>query len=300
MTAFVTIRAARQDDAPTIERLAANVESVQWGGLPHLTEHLLESRWRQTNITPTFVQVVETDRGLQGYSDVYQVTPQLVRFHGVATNVAMAEKLIDWTHDEVVSQGISLQTSLSSVTDGRLLFRNFVDCPLYAPLVKRGFSSFSTTSVMRLLRDSEIKQRIFPKSFRLVPYDEKLLPSLMATYYAAWPKDYYENEDSSSITNIFREAHADDLRLMISGVGDVVGYVLLSRTTESGVIDEVAVHPSHRRRGFGEVLTQWAIRVLGERTITLVVMDDNPARFLYEKLGFVVWEERLDLILPST
>ncbi|MCY4130820.1 MAG: GNAT family N-acetyltransferase [Gammaproteobacteria bacterium] len=64
-------------------------------------------------------------------------------------------------------------------------------------------------------------------------------------------------------------------------------------------MDEVAVHPSHRRKGLGEVLTLWAIQNLGDRTITLVVMDENPARNLYEKLGFVVWEERLDLMLPG-
>ena len=190
---------------------------------------------------------------------------------------------------------MTLQTSLSSVEEGRTIFQNVVDHPIYAPLAERGFRSFSTTRVMRLLPDSEAEQRLLPESFRLTPYDETLLPSLMATYFASWPKDYYQDDDSDSIASIFREAHDDDLRLLISGIGDVVGYVLLSRTTEFGVIDEVAVHPSHRRKGLGEALTQWAIRDLGDRTITLVVMDENPARFLYEKLGFVVWEERLDL-----
>ena len=149
---------------------------------------------------------------------------------------------------------------------------------------------------MRLRRNGESEYRTLPQSYRLIDYDESLLSALIATYYAAWPKDYYEGDETSDIAEIFRQANPSDLRLVISDAGEVVGYVLLSRTTEYGVIDEVAVHPAHRRRGLGEVLTQWAIRVLGDLTITLVVMDDNPARFLYEKLGFVVWEERLDLI----
>lgn len=52
-----------------------------------------------------------------------------------------------------------------------------------------------------------------------------------------------------------------------------------------------------RRKGLGEALTRAAVRSLGHCTITLIVLDDNPARRLYERLGFAVWEERLDLVL---
>ncbi|MCY4130819.1 MAG: hypothetical protein OXG15_16470 [Gammaproteobacteria bacterium] len=231
MTAFATIRPVGPDDASDIVKLAENLECVQWGGLPPLTTQLLLGRWRQPNITPTFVQVVETDRGLQGYSDVYQVTPQLARFHGVATNVEMAAKLIDWTRDKTASQGMTLQTSLSSKVEGRTLFPKIVDHPLYSLVAKTGFTPVSTTRVMRLRRNSESIYRTFPKSYRLTDYDESLLPALIATYYAAWPKDYYEGDETSDIAEIFRQANPRDLRLVISDVGEVVAYVLVSRTT---------------------------------------------------------------------
>ena len=299
MTASTTIRPAGKDDPSAIENLALHVECVQWGGLPPLTAHLLNARWRQPNVTQTFIQVVEGDSGLQGYSDVYQVSPKLARFHGLATDVVVATLLIDWTCDEAANHGMTLQTSLSTKEEGRTFFQSADDHPLYSLLANRGFSSISTTRVMRLLPELETKHRKMPRSYRLVKYNESLLPDLIATYYATWPKDYYEGDDTSDIAEIFRQANPSDLRLVISDVGDVVGYVLLSRATEYGAIDEVAVHPSHRRIGLGEVLTQWAIRNLGDRTITLVVMDENPARYLYEKLGFVVWEERFDLIRPG-
>lgn len=298
MNASATIRSAGRDDSTAIERLATDLECVRWGGLGSLTAQLLIDRWQESKITRSFIQVVKTAGNLQGYSDIYQVSPTLARFHGVAINVDAACSLIDWTSARTEAEVMSLQTSLSSVEEGRKLFQNTVEHPLYSLLVERGFSAFSTTRAMRFVPKSESELPAFPQSYRLIPYDASLLPLLMATYYVAWPKDYYQNEDRSGIEDIFREAHSDDLRLVMSSDGDVVGYALLSRTPEQGVIDEVAVHPAHRRKGLGEALTRWAIRDLGDRTITLVVMDDNPARYLYEKLGFVVWEERLDLILP--
>ena len=292
---LMTIRPAKQDDLTVIEGLATNFECVQWGGLPHLDSQLLAEQWRRPELTPSFVQVAETASGLRGYSDVYQISPNLARFRGIATNLDVAASLIDTTDNKAVGQGIPLQTSLSSKEEGRTLFPRFIDHPLYSLLSRRGYGRISITRVMRLLRYSGTRQLIIPSSYQVVDFNESLLPSLMAMYYAAWPTDYYHGEDRSEIAAIFRQSHVDDLRLAISDVGDVVGYVLTSRTTKLGAIDEVAVHPTERRKGLGRVLTDLAIQSLGDRIISLVVMDENPARYLYEDLGFVVWEERLDL-----
>lgn len=297
MTASAIIRAVGQDDPTAIEKLGTDDDCMQWGGLGRLTAQALIDRWQEPKVTGTFIQVADTDSGLEGYSDVYRIPANNARFHGIATNPEVAALLIDWTRDKAVSQGISLQTSLSTVEDGRTIFRSILDHPLHSLLESRGFHAFSTTRVMRLRPDSASELPTFPRSYRLAAYDASLLSLLMATYYVAWPEDYFQNEDRSSIEDIFRDANSDDLRLVISDGGDVVGYVLLSRSTEHGEIDEVAVHPSHRRQGLGEALTRWAIQSLGDRTISLVVMDENPARNIYERLGFFVWEERLDLAL---
>ena len=293
--AVVTTRPAKEDDLTVIEGLATNFECVQWGGLPHLDSQLLVEQWRRPELTPSFVQAAETTSGLRGYSDVYQVSSNLARFRGIAANLEVAASLIDTTNNKAVGQGMTLQTSLSSKEEGRTLFPRFIDHPLYSLLSRRGYDRISITRVMRLLAYSDARQLTIPSSYQVVDFNESLLPSLMAMYYAAWPHDYYHGEDRSEIVATFRQSHVDDLRLAISDVGDVVGYVLTSRTSKHGEIDEVAVHPTERRKGFGRILTELAIRSLGDRTITLVVMDENPARYLYEDLGFVVWEERLDL-----
>lgn len=149
---------------------------------------------------------------------------------------------------------------------------------------------------MRLVAEAP-EPKALPRSYRFARFNESLLPALLATYYAAWPGDYYAGEETADIADAFRQAHSDDLHLAVANNGDVAGYVLTSRAPEGGVIDEVAVHPAHRRKGLGEALTRAAVRSLGHRTITLIVLDDNPARRLYERLGFAVWEERLDLVL---
>lgn len=284
------------DDAAAIESLLSNIDCVRWGGLGHLSANQLSVRWRKPGITQTSIRVVETDGVLQGYSDLYQVSDKLARIHGIATNIESGTSLIDWTRDKAMSQGVTLQTSLSSKEDGRTLVAKIVDHQLYSSLATRGFVPVSTTRVMRHLHEQNSKVQTLLPSYRFLDFEEKLLSSLMTTYYLAWPKDYYLNEDANDIAEIFLQANAIDLRLVCTDIGDVVGYVLMSRTNEHGEIDEVAVHPAHRRKGLGEALTQWAIDSLGDRTITLVVMDDNPARYLYEKLGFVVWEDRLDLV----
>ena len=299
MNALATLRAVGPDDVAGIAELTANDACVRWGGLIRLTEELLTDRWREPQFDRTFIQIAESKDGLHGYSDLYQVSPKLVRFHGIATDLEVAHSLIDWTCNKAVSQGMSVQTGLSAKEEGRTLYSRTSDHPLYPLLAERGFVPVSTTRIMRFLPKNRLEKRAMSTSFRIVPFDETLLTSLMDTYYAAWPKDYYLGEEEDEIADIFMQAHAEDLRLVLSDIGDVAGYILLDRTPELGVIDEVAVHPMYRRKGIAEALVHLAIDSLEDRTISLVLMDENPARHLYEKLGFIVHEERLDLICVS-
>lgn len=71
---------------------------------------------------------------------------------------------------------------------------------------------------------------------------------------------------------------------------DIAGAVVMNQTGMEGYIPEnilvyIAVHKSYRGKGVGKELMQKAVN-LAKGNVALHVEPDNPARKLYEKLGF--------------
>lgn len=71
---------------------------------------------------------------------------------------------------------------------------------------------------------------------------------------------------------------------------EIVGAVVMNRTGMNGYIPDnilvyIAVHKDARGKGYGKQLMKKAVE-LTNGAIALHVEPDNPARFLYEKLGF--------------
>lgn len=72
--------------------------------------------------------------------------------------------------------------------------------------------------------------------------------------------------------------------------GQIVGVVVINQTGMNGYIPEnilvyIAVHHDYRGRKIGKELMTKAIEI-SDGNIALHVEPDNPAKFLYEKLGF--------------
>jgi len=71
---------------------------------------------------------------------------------------------------------------------------------------------------------------------------------------------------------------------------EIVGSVVVNQTGMEGYIPEnilvyIAVHESQRGKGLGKGLMNEAIKI-SKGDIALHVEPENPARFLYEKVGF--------------
>lgn len=72
--------------------------------------------------------------------------------------------------------------------------------------------------------------------------------------------------------------------------GKVIGAVVVNKTGMKDYIPEnilvyIATHKDHRGKGIGKKLMQKAVET-SEGSLALHVEPDNPARFLYEKIGF--------------
>jgi ribosomal-protein-alanine N-acetyltransferase len=71
---------------------------------------------------------------------------------------------------------------------------------------------------------------------------------------------------------------------------EILGVVVINETGMSGYIPEnilvyIAIHKKHRGKGYGKKLMKHSIK-LCKGDIALHVEKENPARFLYEKMGF--------------
>ena len=71
---------------------------------------------------------------------------------------------------------------------------------------------------------------------------------------------------------------------------EIVGAVVVNRTGMEGYIPEnilvyIATHKERRGKGYGKKLMEAAIET-ASGSIALHVEPENPAKFLYEKLGF--------------
>jgi ribosomal protein S18 acetylase RimI-like enzyme len=72
--------------------------------------------------------------------------------------------------------------------------------------------------------------------------------------------------------------------------GEIKGAVVVNKTRMKGYIPEnvlvyIAVHKDQRGKGIGKKLMNEAIN-MAKGDVALHVEHDNPARFLYEKVGF--------------
>lgn len=84
--------------------------------------------------------------------------------------------------------------------------------------------------------------------------------------------------------------HQGGFALLARDQGEIVGAVVMNQTGMEGYIPEnilvyIAVNSNQRGKGIGKTLMEKAIS-LAKGNIALHVEPDNPAKHLYEKLGF--------------
>lgn len=125
----------------------------------------------------------------------------------------------------------------------------------------------------------------------LVEADVSMLPAILAIEKASFTVPWSEKS--------FDEAFASDSITVLAVVddgGNVAGFGCLLAVDGEGEILNIAVHPSVRKNGIGQMLMNGMITAgmeRGVRDFYLEVRESNvPARGLYEKNGFAALGRR--------
>ena len=79
------------------------------------------------------------------------------------------------------------------------------------------------------------------------------------------------------------------LNLKLVKNNQIIGFVICQSVLDEATLFNIAVEPTRQGKGMGELLLRELMTRLTERavkTLWLEVRESNPARHLYEKLGF--------------
>jgi ribosomal protein S18 acetylase RimI-like enzyme len=107
----------------------------------------------------------------------------------------------------------------------------------------------------------------------LVPWDDATKRAFVAQQFAAQDAHY--------------RAHYPGATLDVIEVGGApAGRLYVHRGEHDVRIMDIALAPEHRGRGIGTALLRALIAEAGARTLSIHVEAGNPARRLYERLGF--------------
>ncbi len=124
------------------------------------------------------------------------------------------------------------------------------------------------------------------QAFRILPLAEEHLEEVALLESLCFSEPW----SIASLRYLLSEAACGVAALSPSGT--VVGYGGMLIAPDEGQITNVAVHPSHRRRGVGRAVTEGLAeeaRRRGLPSLSLEVRASNlPAVALYEGLGFAV------------
>jgi ribosomal protein S18 acetylase RimI-like enzyme len=156
------------------------------------------------------------------------------------------------------------------------------------------------------------QSRTTASSHHIRPLDPADLDAVVDLSLLAWEPVFisFENILGATIFDLlyrpnWRMAQADSVRkscltdsaesfVSVTADDAIAGFVVLMRDQDEslGVIEMIAVHPQHQRRGRGRALMEFAIQRLREQGLALINVGTGgdpghaPARALYEAVGF--------------
>ncbi len=231
--------------------------------------------------------------------------------------VSARSAVLEWGHERVRVgrwRGDSPIALLSPASDGPLPSADFlVRC--LDRLAREGFSAVVTPALSPQEQGPfaaagfEVQERL-----RLLSHDlEHVAPappaplrralegdraSVLAVDAASfsdfWRLDDWSLQDAIDATPSAR------FRVGLGPRGEIAGYAVCGRTHRRGYVQRLAVAPAWRGRGYGSALVldglRWMRRRGAEKAVVNTQMDNQAARALYLRLGFVEQPEGLAVL----
>ena len=146
---------------------------------------------------------------------------------------------------------------------------------------------FAETVMCHALRSIPVVRR--PEGIVTLPFTDDTSEAFRHAYAASFgDQPGYQPDNERAWGRWLREQrgfHPEDSRVALDLDGHVAGFVTISRDW----IEEVGVVPAWRGRGLGAHLVARSLTAISKQGSTrawLAVGCDNPARALYERLGF--------------
>ncbi len=118
---------------------------------------------------------------------------------------------------------------------------------------------------------------------------EEDLPEVLAIericFSNPWSRETFQGEiQNRAISFPLVVIHREEKR--------IVGYVVFWQVGDEAQINNVAVHPDYRGRGYGELAMRYVLERLRENRVHFVSLEvrvsNQPAISLYRKLGFTI------------
>ena len=101
---------------------------------------------------------------------------------------------------------------------------------------------------------------------------------------------------------IFRKNHNPAEMQIITGNGQDIGMISVEERGKEFFLRTIAIHPTYQRQGLGTSIIQQIIADAARqmKSTSLRVLKVNPAKRLYERLGFRIIEETPTHYIMST
>jgi ribosomal protein S18 acetylase RimI-like enzyme len=126
-----------------------------------------------------------------------------------------------------------------------------------------------------------------------------------AAILAAWPEPVRQpflDQQFHFQAVHYARVYPDADRLLVVADGAPVGRLIVARAPSEWCLVDIALLPAWRDRGIGTLLmrmVQAGTRQAGASCLRLTVDAKNPARRLYERLGFTMDEESAPTVTMS-